>query len=89
MAASRDKLDEYYAISDDVPSQNDFLKYVANGSIIATKHGGGIVDWYTPAKYIELCREVMGSIDCNPAHGGGITHSPSNMVPAADLPAGS
>lgn len=67
LAVSRDKLDEYYHATDDVPSQNDFLKFVANGSIICTKHGSGIVDWYTPAKYIELCRKAMGGIDCDPA----------------------
>jgi phage N-6-adenine-methyltransferase len=67
LAANRDALDDYYHAVDDVPSQNDFLKYVANGSIIATKHGNGVVDWYTPAKYLELCRSVMGSIDCDPA----------------------
>lgn len=88
LATNREKLDEYYAASDDVPSQSDFLKFVANGSIIATKHGSGVVDWYTPAKYIELCRTVMGSIDLDPASGEQITHSPSNMVPAVDLPAG-
>lgn len=67
LAAHREKLEEYYEATEDVPTQHDFLKFVAEGSVIATKHGNGVVDWYTPTEYVELCRAVMGSIDCDPA----------------------
>jgi phage N-6-adenine-methyltransferase len=67
MAANSEKLDDYANATDDVPTQGEFLKYIANGSIIATKHGNGIVDWYTPEKYIDAVRKVMGGIDLDPA----------------------
>jgi len=67
MAANAEKLEAYAKATDDVPTQGEFLKYIANGSIIATKHGNGIVDWYTPEKYIESVRKVMGGIDLDPA----------------------
>ena len=67
LATNAEKLEEYYEATDDVPTQTDFLKYVANGSIIATKHGNGIVDWYTPEEYVSRVRKVMGSIDVDPA----------------------
>jgi len=67
MAANAEKLDDYANATDDVPTQGEFLKYIANGSIIATKHGNGVVDWYTPEKYIDAVRKVLGEIDLDPA----------------------
>ena len=67
IASNVDKLEGYFEATDDVPTQTDFLKYIAEGGIIATKHGSGVVDWYTPVLYVDAAREVMGEIDLDPA----------------------
>ena len=82
LAANADKLDKFYKDTEtigEVPTQTDFLKYVANGCIIAKKHGNGVVDWYTPQNYVDLVRKVMGSIDCDPA----TSHCAQEIVQAA------
>jgi ParB family chromosome partitioning protein len=48
-------------------SIDGLIRFVNADGIIATKHGGGVVDWFTPEKYIVLVREVMGGIDLDPA----------------------
>jgi len=67
LAANTERLDEYYEAIEDVPSQSDFIRFCGADNMIASKHGNDIVDWYTPAKYIEACRAVMGGIDLDPA----------------------
>lgn len=44
-----------------------FLNYVGCGGVIATRHGGGVVEWYTPKEHIEHIRKVLGTIDLDPA----------------------
>lgn len=65
------RIDEYRAKADQDAevdmSTSGFVRFVNADGIIATKHGGGVVDWYTPAKYIVAAREVMGKIDLDPA----------------------
>jgi len=43
------------------------LRFIGSGGILATKHGNDVIEWYTPPAHIEAVREVMGSIDCDPA----------------------
>lgn len=68
VAAQRDKIDPYFeAEHDEAKSVGGFLNWVGSGGMIATTNRGGNIEWYTPAKYVSLAREVMGAIDLDPA----------------------
>jgi len=65
----REEIELHNAGTDDPHEMStaDFLKYVGAGGVLCTKHNNDIVEWYTPAHWIESVRKVMGTIDLDPA----------------------
>lgn len=71
IAAHAKRIDEYAASTDDVPSQAEFIRF-ATGTEKAGTHAHvskntGVPEWYTPPEYIKAARDVLGTIELDPA----------------------
>lgn len=65
LAAHKDRLEEYFESSEDVPTQTDFLQYLKGGPHVSNNSGNN--EWYTPKRFIDSVRDVLGTIDLDPA----------------------
>lgn len=53
--------------NDDVVSRNAVMQKISEAKKPHVANNSGDNEWYTPAEYIEAARQVMGSIDLDPA----------------------
>ncbi len=66
------KLDAYFRVIAGAEHELEmsivgFLRYVGDKANLKAHQSQGVIEWYTPAGWIELARSVMGSIDLDPA----------------------
>lgn len=69
-ALSQETINGYFTRQreqDEEISKAGLLRAAGSDGTICTKHGNDVIEWYTPEKYIEAARAVMGSIDVDPA----------------------
>ena len=53
--------------NDEVRTMRGFIRFATGTETAHVGHATGVPEWYTPAKYVEAARSVLGEIDLDPA----------------------